>query len=335
MYDTYPNGDGNVGISLLNALKLESSDPSKTIKEIEDFSHRAFKNKKSSEWIDLQFALFKMNLRLIEDGHGLGVRNVVADWIFRQTVEKIEREYLPKETVPTSACNKTEFLPWIKKRIYNHRVNNHPLFDLCDKDDLNEEELRFFLANYRINMQRFHLHVAAYSLIVPFPMREELYHNLYDEFGQGDFKKAHPNLFEPLMNLLGGAKESDINPETCHLLNTKINLCWFSDGFQLGIGGMGALELAIPLQQKRILAHLRRRGIKEQFVEFFVVHCELDEEHGNGWFNAGMPYVKNLSDYQNIFLGAMRMLDARAGVYDGVFQKLISQKIPEGMNVVR
>ena len=109
----------------------------------------------------------------------------------------------------------------------------------------------------------------------------------------------------------------------------------FADGFHWGIGGMGALELAIPLQQKRILAHLRRRGLNEQFVEFFVVHCELDEEHGDGWFNAGMPYVEKLSDYQKVFLGAMRMLDARAGVYDGVFQKLTSQKIPEGINVVR
>ena len=225
----------------MNALKLETSDVSKTTEEIEDFSHRAFKNKKGTEWADLQFTLFKMNLRLVGDGHGLGVRNVVADWIFRQTVEKIEREYLPKETVPTEVCNKTEFLPWIKKRIYSHRVNSHPLFDLCDEDDLSAEELRFFLANYRINMQRFHLHVAAYSLIVPFPMREELYHNLYDEFGQGDFNKAHPNLFEPLMNLLGGPKESDINPETCHLLNTKINLCWFAEILLVNLVQKGAM----------------------------------------------------------------------------------------------
>jgi len=42
-------------------------------------------------------------------------------------------------------------------------------------------------------------------------MREELYNNLYDEFGQGDFSQTHPNLLEPLMNYFGGARKEDIN----------------------------------------------------------------------------------------------------------------------------
>jgi len=39
MYDTYPNEEGNDGISLLNGLKKEKSDFLKITKEIEDFSH--------------------------------------------------------------------------------------------------------------------------------------------------------------------------------------------------------------------------------------------------------------------------------------------------------
>ncbi|WP_369010364.1 iron-containing redox enzyme family protein [Nostoc sp. CHAB 5836] len=162
--------------------------------------------------------------------------------------------------------------------------------------------------------------------MVPFEMREELYHNLYDEFGQGNFSQAHPNLFEPLMNSFGRPREDDINPETCHLLNTKINICWFADGLHYGMGGMGALELAIPLQQRRVLAHLRRRGLSEEMVKFFVVHCELDEEHGEGWFNAGLPYIRTDEDFQKIFDGAMRMLEARAGVYDGILKGILSRR---------
>ncbi|WP_293213697.1 MULTISPECIES: iron-containing redox enzyme family protein, partial [unclassified Microcoleus] len=189
------------------------------------------------------------------------------------------------------------------------------------------DNLHFFLTCHKwVNMQRFHLHVAAYSLIVPFEMREELYHNLYDEFGQGNFSLAHPNLFEPLMNYFGGVKEEDINPETCHLLNTKINLCWFADGLHDGIGGMGALELAIPLQQRRVLAHLRRRGLSEEMVKFFVVHCELDEDHGEGWFAAGLPYIHTNEDILKVFSAAMRMLEARAGVYDGILKGILSQR---------
>jgi hypothetical protein len=41
---------------------------------------------------------------------------------------------------------------------------------------------------------------------VTFEMREELYENLHDEFGEGNFEDAHPNLFEPLMDHFGGAR---------------------------------------------------------------------------------------------------------------------------------
>lgn len=292
----------------------------------EGLAHKAFQNKGGAVWRDIQFLLFDINLRMMRDGFGLGTARAEREWVLRNTIERIEQQYLPREQVPAHLNTPEEFLVWLKDRIYKHRVNHSPLFDYFDRDDLTDEELRYFLANYRVNMQRFHLHVAAFSLIVPFEMREELYHNLHDEFGQGDFTKAHPNLFEPLMNHFGGAREDDVNAETCHLLNTKINLCWFADGLMPGLGGMGGLELSIPAQQKRVLAHLRRRGLGPELVEFFVVHCELDEDHGDGWFAAGMPYMKTREDFQKVFDGAMRMLEARAGVYDGILAGIAQRR---------
>lgn len=295
----------------------------------EELAHEAFRNKSGETWRELQFLLFDMNLRMMRNGFGLGTQRCAKEWELRNTIERVEQTYLTQEEVPAELKTGEEFLVWLKQRIYGHRVNHNALFELFDHDDLSAEELRFFLANYRVNMQRFHLHVAAYSLIVPFEMREELYHNLHDEFGQGDFSKAHPNLFEPLMEYFGGARDEDINAETCHLLNTKISLCWFADGLHYGLGGMGGLELSIPMQQKRVLAHLRRRGLSEQQVEFFVVHCELDEDHGDGWFSAGMPQMKTHADFQKVFNGAMRMLDARAGVYDGIHAAILKARNPQ------
>ena len=293
----------------------------------EDLLHEAFRNKGQQTWRELQVLLFKMNLRMMDQGFGVGTARGENDWAMRNMIERIEQQYLSKEQVPSEIKNSDEFMVWLKERIASHRVNHSELFDLFDNDDLSDEDLRFFLANYRVNMQRFHLHVAAYSLVVPFEMREELYENLHDEFGEGDFSKAHPNLFEPLMDHFGGAKEEDINPETCHLLNTKINLCWFADGLHYGLGGMGALELSIPLQQRRVLAHFRRRGLSEKLVEFFVVHCECDEDHGEGWFAAGMPHMNTHEEFQKVFDGAMRMLEARAGVYDGILNAIKSKRL--------
>ena len=290
------------------------------LNRIEMLAHEAFQNVGGSAWQEIQRLLFSMNLRLMRDGFGLGTPTFVRDWEIRQLIEQIEQRYLPPEPLPTEFEHVDAFMPWLKDRISRHRVNHHPLFDLFDRNDLSDEEVRYFLANYRVNMQRFHLHVAAFSLIVPFEMREELYHNLYDEFGQGNFAQAHPNLFEPLMDYFGGAREEDINPDTCNLLNTKINLCWFANGLHYGIGGMGALELAIPLQQRRVLDYLRRRGLSEDLVKFFVVHCELDEDHGEGWFAAGKPHMNTQEALRKVLSSAMRMLEARARVYDGVLK---------------
>lgn len=292
----------------------------------EQLVHDAFRNKGDEAWRELQCLLYGMNMRMMVDGFQLGSEQREKEWALRNMIERVEKKYLKWDEVPEEITDTDEFMVWLKPRIYGHHVNCSALFELFDNNDLSDEELRFFLANYRVNMQRFHLHVAAYSLIVPFEMREELYHNLHDEFGQGDFSKAHPNLFEPLMNHFGGAREEDVTAETCHLLNTKISLCWFADGFRYGLGGMGGLELSIPLQQKRILAYLRRRGLSEELQEFFVVHCELDEEHGEGWFAAGMPYMKTRQDFQEVYEGTMRMLDARAGVYDGIHAAIIKAR---------
>jgi hypothetical protein len=61
-------------------------------------------------------------------------------------------------------------------------------------------------------------------------------------------------------------------------------------------------------------------------VKFFVVHCELDEDHGEGWFAAGLPYTHTYADLQKIYTGAMRMLAARAGVYDGILNGILNRR---------
>ncbi len=299
-----------------------------SIQYLEKIAHEAFQDKGGVLWQELQFLLFSINQRLMERGFALGTIGSKVDWNIRNTIERVEQQYLSLDIqIPTEMTDPDEFLDWLKNTVItNHRVNHHKLFDYFDADDLSEEEVRYFLANYRVNMQRFHLHVAAYSLIVPFEMREELYDNLHDEFGEGNFEQAHPNLFEPLMDHFGGATDADMNATTASLLNTKINLCWFADGLHHGMGGMGALELSIPLQQKRVLAHLRRRGLSESLVKFFVVHCELDEDHGDGWFAAGRPYMNKPEEFQTVLSAAIRMLDARARVYDGVLEHIVNSR---------
>ena len=308
--------------------KLELIKTVGSIQYIEQIAEEAFQNKGGALWKELQFLLFNMNIKLMENGFALGTSRAELEWDVRNIIERTEQKYLQLDySIPEGMTDPDEFLEWLKNDVIaGHPVNHHALFDYFDKDDLSDEEIRYFLSNYRVNMKRFHLHVAAYSLIVPFQMREELYENLHDEFGEGNFEQAHPNLFEPMMDHFGGAKDEDTNAETCNLLNTKINLCWFGDGLHHGMGGMGALELSIPYQQKRVLAHLRRRGLSEELLTFFVVHCELDTDHGDGWFAAGRPYMNEVHEFQKVLASAVRMLDARCGVYEGILNGILEKR---------
>jgi len=152
--------------------------------QLEDLAHEAFQNKGGELWRELQRLLYGINIRMMDHGFGLGKHRAESDWKIRNVVERVEQAYLARDSVPPfTQCE--PFLVWLKQRIAAHRVNAHPLFDYFDRNDISQEECRYFLSNYRVNMQRFHLHVAAYSLIVPFQMRQELYDNLHDEFGQG------------------------------------------------------------------------------------------------------------------------------------------------------
>jgi pyrroloquinoline quinone (PQQ) biosynthesis protein C len=294
-----------------------------TQNDIVEFSRKAFEDKYGSHWYALTRMLYQLNLNLIENGYGIGTDRAYAEWIVRNTIEKTQQEYLQPEEIPEHIlAEPLACIDWLKAEGRKHRANHHPLFDWFEDDSLTTEELRIFLSNYKVNMERFHLHIAAYSLIVPFETRKALYDNLYDEFGQGDFSQAHPNLFKPLMEALGGFHEEDVNVESYACLNEKITLCWFSDGPVYCLGAMGILETTIPQQLGQPLALMRKRGYSEDILKFLSVHCEGDEEHGDAWFEAGLPFLQTPEDCRKMIAGGMRMLEARAIVYDGILKKI-------------
>ncbi|MCC5617638.1 hypothetical protein LC605_21605 [Nostoc sp. CHAB 5836] len=131
---------------------FQAEDLENLIRAVEVFAHKAFKNKNSTDWRELQFMLFDMNLRLMQNGYRLGTSYSLSEWVIRDTIERIERQYQQQEHISSKLKNLEVFMPWLKERISTHRVNHHPLFVLFDNDDLNSEEIRYFLANYRVNM---------------------------------------------------------------------------------------------------------------------------------------------------------------------------------------
>ena len=117
------------------------------IGDLDDIVREALSNKKSSLWGTLQETLFHLNVKLMSEGFALGTKRGELEWKIRSVVENVENEMLSKAEIPAHLVEPAEFITWLKARIHEHPVNDHELFKFFDKNDLSDEEIRYFLSN--------------------------------------------------------------------------------------------------------------------------------------------------------------------------------------------
>ncbi len=110
----------------------------------EQIVHDAFLEKGDKTWREIQYFLYNLNLKMMNEGFKLGNRYAEKEWALRNLIKRIEQQHLKFEKIPEEIKSSQEFITWLKQRIYSHRVNHSPLFDLFDNDDMSTEEIRFF-----------------------------------------------------------------------------------------------------------------------------------------------------------------------------------------------
>lgn len=234
------------------------------------------------------------------------------------------------ERAPHLACA-ADFTPEraldeLAERAKSHRINTHPLLTHMAEHGLPTEIAQLLLSNYYVNNRVFHLHIAAQSLSTPLSMRGEMYENLVDELGNGEFEQAHPNLFMHSFDTIGRPDTIRPQPESLALLNTKILYTFLSGDYRYGVGGLGFIELSMPDQMRKILSGLRRSGLSEPDLIFWDLHITIDEAHGESWFDEMRVFVDSPDRAQKTLEGGMALLDARAGMFDGVWAAMQQER---------
>lgn len=238
----------------------------------------------------------------------------------RRRVIDIETQHLPVYQLEcVSDFTPERAVQELADKVFSHRINTHPLLEEMFKNGISPRQVKIFLENYYVNNRLFHLFIATLNLCTPLERRTELANNFYDELGAGDSAMAHPVLFFKNFNHIEKPTCISPLPEALSLVNAKTYAAFLSGDYHYGMGGFGYIELAMPNQMKKILMGLRKSGLPEADLEFWEAHIYIDEEHGKAWFSEMLHLIETPEEAQKCLVGGMRLLDARAKMYDGVF----------------
>ncbi|MFI4957497.1 MAG: iron-containing redox enzyme family protein [Gammaproteobacteria bacterium] len=291
------------------------------IDRTQKLAKEAFVDKNKPSWDLVQVLLYYWNRRDLLRVERINDYTHLVEYALRKIVLDVENTFLPEYKLESfDNFTPERAIEELADKVYSHRINEHPLLNEMAKNGVSLQTVQTFLENYYINNRLFHLFIAALSLSTPMAERTELANNFYDELGSGDCAMAHPNLFLKNFNNIGRPNRIEPMSEALSLVNAKTYAAFLCGDYHCGMGGFGYIELAMPNQMVKILAGLRKSGLPAENLEFWETHIHIDLGHGKAWFSEMRKLIHTPEQAQKCLKGGMRLLNARAAMYDGVWR---------------
>jgi pyrroloquinoline-quinone synthase len=79
----------------------------------------------------------------------------------------------------------------------------------------------------------------------------------------------------------------------------------------------------------------RSAGLADEALEIFTSHVTMDVEHARIMMEAVGPYAGDAAGQSRVREGAMRSLDARAVMLDGLYKAVFKEPVPVPETPVR
>ena len=216
-----------------------------------------------------------------------------------------------------------KFLDDLKAEVLNHPVMRHPFWRRFREDRLAKSQTRVFLLHYYEHVKRTRLYAATVLARTPFEqIQGAIASVLWDEYGQGDMEQTHPAQFRKLLRVVHLTEDdwdsSPVLPELEMYSDVHFRLCTDYNVW-VGLGVIGiAMELPIPVLYEHLVDGFRKSGLTEDDLEFFVKHGPMDVQHANLLLSAMVPHLAHLEDRQALRFGALRSMEARSILMDGL-----------------
>jgi pyrroloquinoline-quinone synthase len=238
--------------------------------------------------------------------------------------------------------NSEEFLGRLKREVIGHPALVHPFLDRFGEGDASEEGVRVFAIQYYRHVRVSRLYLAA--LISNCGHDEKLQLSLaeilFDEYGHLNPEETHPALYRRFLTALGISEEEWEAPPTIAEIQLYISahreLTRDLD-FRLGLGALGpASEWPVPPIYVRLNEGLKKAtDLPEEALEIFTSHVTMDVTHARIMMEAIVPYTEDEEGQKKVREGAMRSLDARSVMLDGLYKVVYGEIAPLADAAVR
>lgn len=217
-----------------------------------------------------------------------------------------------------------EFFQKLWDELREHEGVAHPFLDRFARESLTLEQVKIFGNHYYQHAKMF-LHYLAY--VIPGLERESsqfiLMENLVDEYGSFDPEWVHPAVYRSFLKSVG-LQPSDWNglkplPEVELYIDRHMAMCRFGDPV-MGAGALGVgTEWFVPTMFTQIHSGLRGSPeVPEESLTYWTAHITLDVLHSYEAMRALVPFLDTSRNRAAIREGALRSLDARKLLWDGM-----------------
>ncbi|HLM78191.1 MAG TPA: iron-containing redox enzyme family protein [Rubrobacteraceae bacterium] len=228
-----------------------------------------------------------------------------------------------------------EFFERLKRKVIGHPALMHPFLERFGEGDASEEGVRTFAIQYYRHVQVSRLYLAA--LISNCAHDEKLQLSLaeilFDEYGHLNHEETHPALYRRFLAALGISEEEWKAPQTIPEVQLYISAhreLSSDPDFRLGLGALGpASEWPVPPIYVRLSEGLKKvTGLSDDALEIFTSHVTMDVTHARIMMEAIAPYTEDEEGQKKVREGAMRSLDARAVMLDGLYKVVYGEPAP-------
>jgi pyrroloquinoline-quinone synthase len=231
--------------------------------------------------------------------------------------------------------NPEEFLGRLKREVIGHPALVHPFLERFGEGDASEEGVRTFAIQYyrHVRVSRLYLAALISNCRDDEGLQLALAGILFDEYGHLNPEETHPALYRRFLRALGVNEEEWEAPRTLPEIELYIEnhyaLCRHPD-IRLGLGALGpASEWPVPPIYVRLAEGLKKSaGMPEEALEIFTSHVTMDVEHARIMMNAVAPYAEDEEGQGRVREGAVRSLEARSVMLDGLYKAVYKEPVP-------
>jgi len=162
---------------------------------------------------------------------------------------------------------------------------------------------------------------------------------LVDEYGEGSDGEDHTSLYLDFLRHAGAAEGEEHSTPLCveawEFVSEHLRICR-EEPFLVGLGALGpGHEWAIPRMFHHLVPGLRRAGFLDAEINYFLLHCEQDIDHGT-WMSEVLVELATTDEARaEVRRGAQLSLEARYRLWTGVERRIVAWRQPHSLEAVR